>query len=120
MELRLTSSALDDTTHLVTVAGEADLYTAPELKQEIVRATTGGATVIVVDLTETTFIDSTALGVLVSGLKRLRPEGGDLPLIVPDSPIRRIFEITSLDRAFPVYETRAEALAALGIEKQPS
>jgi anti-sigma B factor antagonist len=116
VELRLTRSALDETTHLVAVAGEADLYTAPELKQEIIDASTDGATVIVVDLTEATFIDSTALGVLVSGLKRLRPEGGDLPLIVADSPIRRIFEITSLDRAFSIYETQAEALAALGIE----
>jgi anti-sigma B factor antagonist len=114
VELRLTTTPLDDVTTLVSVGGEADLYTAPDLKNELVSATAAGATTVVVDLTEATFIDSTALGVLVSGLKRLRPDG-DLPLVVPDSPIRRIFEITSLDRAFNVYESRDDALRELGV-----
>jgi anti-sigma B factor antagonist len=51
--------------------------------------------------------------VLLSGLKRLRPSGGTLILVVTDRNIRKIFEITLLDRVFPIYETRDEATTAL-------
>jgi len=70
---------------------------------------------VVVDLTETTFIDSTTLGVLVGGVKRLRPEGGKVSLVCSDRNITKIFEITGLNKVFPIYETRAEALD--GIEQ---
>jgi anti-sigma B factor antagonist len=97
---------------VISVAGEVDLYTAPELKQELVRVIEEGTRNVIVDMSETTFIDSTTLGVLVSGLKRLRPSGGQLALVVTDRNIRKVFDITGLDRVFPIHETRAEASRA--------
>jgi len=98
---------------VITLVGEVDLYTAPDLKQELVRVVDEGAQRVLVDMSETTFIDSTTLGVLVSGLKQLRPLGGQLVLVITDSKIRRVFEITGLDRVFPIHGTRAEALRSL-------
>lgn len=101
-----------DGTAVIALAGEVDLYTAPEFKQELVRAIEEGAQSVVVDMTDTTFIDSTTLGVLVGGLKRLRPSGGRLALVITDPNIRKVFDITGLDRVFPIHETRDEAFEA--------
>ena len=68
---------------------------------------------VIVDLSKATFIDSTTLGVLVGGVKRLRPAGGTLALVCSDQNIVKIFEITGLDRVFPIHATRDEALASL-------
>jgi anti-sigma B factor antagonist len=67
----------------------------------------------VVDLSETTFIDSTTLGVLVGGVRRLREQDGDLSLVCSDRNITKIFEITGLDRVFSISPSREEALARL-------
>ena len=61
--------------HVIAVAGEVDIFTAPELKRAIAAAIDAGARRLVVDLTETRFLDSTALGVLIGAVKRLRPLG---------------------------------------------
>ena len=66
-----------------------------------------------VDLSKATFIDSTTLGVLVGGVKRLRPAGGALALVCTDQNITKIFEITGLDRVFPIHGSRDEALASV-------
>lgn len=110
MEFSVESEKVAEKTHVIALAGEADLYSAPELKKELYEAIDGGAKEVLVDLTQTTFIDSTTLGVLVGGVKRLRPNGGRLTVVCSDPNITKIFEITGLDRVFPIYPTRAEAL----------
>jgi len=112
--LETTAEATDE--YVVALTGDVDLYTAPDLKAELVRLADRGAKRIVVDLTSTTFIDSTTLGVLLGGLKRLRTVGGELVLVCVDRNIRKIFEITLLDRVFPIFETREDALAAVAQE----
>src|SRR5207244_245871 len=72
-----------------------------------------GARQVIVDFSQTTFIDSTTLGVLVGGVKRLRPNGGELLLVCSDRNITKIFEITGLDRVFSIYPTRVEAVEQL-------
>jgi len=104
---------IDSETHVIHLGGEVDLYTAPEFKERLVELIENGKTKIVVDLSDATFIDSTTLGVLVGGVKRLRPGGGSLALVCSDQNITKIFEITGLDRVFPIYETRDEALSAV-------
>jgi anti-sigma B factor antagonist len=99
--------------YVVSLGGEVDLYTAPELKQELHRLVGEGAKRLVVDMTDTTFIDSTTLGVLLSVVKRVRPEGGAVVLVCADRNVKRIFEITLLDRVFVIVDTRDEALAEL-------
>ena len=95
---------------VVTVFGQADLHTAPELRSALTEAIDGGAEALVIDLSEATFIDSMTLGVLLGALKRLRPTGGSLSIVCSDAHIRRIFEITLLDRVFSMHETRDAAL----------
>ncbi len=99
--------------HVIAVAGEIDLYTAPDLKQTLTQVIEGGATGVVMDLSETTFLDSTGLGVLIGGLKRLRSREGALAVVNVDESIARTFEITGLDQIFTIRESRDEALAAL-------
>ena len=100
-------------TVMLAVYGEADLHSAPELRQRLRAAIEGGATNVVVDLSEAALVDSTSLGVLLGGMKRLREQDGQIQLVVPRPDIRRIFEITLLDRIFPLHETREQALASL-------
>jgi anti-sigma B factor antagonist len=112
MNFSLTTETTDAGASVIALNGEVDLYTAPELKDELVRVVDGGATAVVVDLTNATFIDSTTLGVLISGVKRLRPSGGSLELVVTDKNIRKIFEITGLDRVFTLHRERDAAVRA--------
>ncbi len=98
---------------VIALSGEVDLYTAPEFKQELLETISQGAKEVIVDLSDTTFIDSTTLGVLVGGVKRLRPNGGQLSLVCTDRNITKIFEITGLDRVFTIYPTRDEAVDQL-------
>jgi anti-sigma B factor antagonist len=92
----------DDGETVVTAAGELDINTAPELREQLARLVNEGARQIVVDLTKVSFVDSTALSVLVSALKRLRQAGGDLELASPNPSVRRVFEITGLTRLFTI------------------
>jgi anti-sigma B factor antagonist len=100
--------------YVIALSGEVDLYTAPEFKQQLLEVIGKGGKDVVVDLSDTTFIDSTTLGVLVGGVKRLRPNGGQLSLVCSDRNITKIFEITGLDKVFPIYVSRAEAVEQLG------
>ena len=107
------ATARDGDTVVVVLTGEVDLYTAPQLEHELKRAVEESAEHIVVDMTQTTFIDSTTLGVLVGCLKRLTPSGRRLALVIADTSIRRVFDITGLDRVFPIYDSRDEAIRSL-------
>ena len=99
-------------TAVLAVFGEADLHSAPELRERLRAAIDGGASTIVLDLSGTGFVDSTSLGVLLGGMKRIRERDGQIRLVVARPELRRIFEITLLDRIFPLHETRDQALAA--------
>jgi anti-sigma B factor antagonist len=116
MNFALTTDLLDSNVAVLALSGEVDLYTAPELKNELVRVIDAGALGVVVDLEQTTFIDSTTLGVLISGVKRLGPIDGTVEIVVTDHNIRKIFEITGLDRVFALHDSREEALEALGVQ----
>jgi anti-sigma B factor antagonist len=112
-DFALTEESLDDRRHVVAVRGEIDLFTAPELKAALVGAIDAGKTLIVADLAETTFLDSTALGVLIGAVKRLRAREGSLTIVNRDANIAKTFEITGLDQIFTITPTREEAVAAL-------
>ena len=105
MEFRLATADLGNGVSTVSVAGEVDLATAPELKEALAQVVNGGATGVLVDLSNATFIDSTTLGVLMGAVKRLRPAGGELVIACHDPNLRKIFEITLLDRVFQIFDT---------------
>ena len=92
-------------------AGELDVYTAPRLREQLLDLAHSGHATVVVDLTEVSFVDSTGLGVLVSGLKRFREAGGDLRLVVTAPQILKVLEITGLSSVFSVHETALAATA---------
>ena len=120
MNFDIKTEQMEGGTYVIALAGEVDLYTAPEFKQQLLEVIGQGAKHVVVDFTDTTFIDSTTLGVLVGGVKRLRPAGGHLSLVCNDRNITKIFEITGLNKVFPIHETREEALGSPGtVEAQP-
>ena len=114
MNFHIQDEEIDADTHVIELGGEVDLYTAPEFKERLVQVIEDGKKQLVVDLSKATFIDSTTLGVLVGGVKRLRPTGGSLTLVCTDQNISKIFEITGLDRVFPIYKSRDEALSNAG------
>ena len=103
---------LDSEAHVIELGGEFDLFTAPAFKARVHEIIDEGKSRVVVDLSEVTVIDSTMLGVLVGGLKRLRAAEGSLELIRADEEgVMTMLEITGLDRVFPIHGTRHEALA---------
>jgi len=106
-------SLLHDGVGLVELSGEVDLYTAPRFKEDLVGLIETGAEAIVIDLSRVTFIDSTALGVIIGGVKRLRERDGRLIIVAGSRPVVRILGITGLDQVLTVFDTRDEALAAL-------
>lgn len=109
---------LDGDVAVVVLTGEVDLYTAPRFKDVVMHSIDDGVQRVVVDLTGATFIDSTALGVLVSAGKRLRPGQGTLAIACPDGNIRRILQITGLDGVFTIRPDRAAALETLAADRE--
>jgi len=111
MELRVRSRREGDAV-LVEIGGEIDLHTAPQVRVELQRAHPGPAPRVDVDLSEDVFIDSTGIGVLVGGLKGAREKSGNLLFCGAQTRVHRIFQITGLLYALPLYPTRKEAFAA--------
>jgi anti-sigma B factor antagonist len=108
----LLASRVEGDEGLVSVTGELDLTTAPRVRTALMEAIGAGGKDLVVNLVGVTFLDSTALGVLVAGLKRAREAGGDLRLVATSSHILRMLAITRLDCVFSVYADVASARAA--------
>ena len=98
---------------VVVLVGEVDIYTAPRFKEAMLELLDAGVGKLVVDLSAVTFIDSTALGVLIGGLRRVHDAGGVMAVVVATPAVQRVLTITGLDRVFSVHDTRDAALAAL-------
>ena len=112
-EYAVTEHPIDAERQVLAVRGEIDLFTAPELKQVLAESIEAGRIRIIVDLSETTFLDSTALGVLIGAVKRLRSRHGALALVNVDENIAKTFEITGLDQIFTILPTREAAVDAV-------
>ena len=90
---------------VIAVTGSVDLITAPKLRERIADVVGDGHLRLVVDLRDTEFLDSTGLGALVGALKRLRLKDGEIRVVCSPGHVRKVFEITHLDRVFPMYES---------------
>jgi anti-sigma B factor antagonist len=108
MELEITSDQ-QGADCAISLVGEVDVYTSPRLKEEIIDIVDAGCVNLIIDLEAVSFIDSSGLGVLVSGLRRMKEHGGTLRLVCTKDSILKIFRITGLDKVFPVFSTVAEA-----------
>ena len=97
---------------IVTVNGQLVVTNRQEFKQAILDAVEQGARLVVVDFTNSGYIDSSGLGALVSLSRRLRESGGDLRLVGLNEDLRTLFELTRLDALFPLFASQADALGA--------
>jgi anti-sigma B factor antagonist len=112
LEFRADLTRPSDALAVVTLAGEVDIFTAPKFDEALRRGVDEGAHQIIVDFSEVTFIDSTALTVLVVGGKRLRANKGELFIVCGLGNVRRLLQIAGLARVFVICQTLAEALEA--------
>ena len=108
MDLKLGHYAKDGI-EVIDVQGEIDMYTAPRLRELLIDLVSKGSYQLVVNLDKVGFLDSTGLGVLVGGLKRVRAHDGSLDLVCTQQRILKIFRITGLTEVFGIYETVDQA-----------
>ncbi|GAV31648.1 MAG: STAS domain-containing protein [Anaerosomatales bacterium] len=99
----------DGTTCLLAVRGEVDVYTSPLLKSRLGEAVDDGCLDLIVDLEGVSFIDSSGLGALVSGLRRVKERSGSLRVVCTKDNILKVFRITGLDKVFPIVSSAEEA-----------
>ena len=104
---------------IVELQGEVDIHGAPQFKEALLRGIGDGARRIIIDFTEVSFIDSTSLGVVVTGVKGIKAHGGSLEIVCPNESLRGIFVTTGLDQILGIYRTRAEALGAAEQSPRP-
>jgi anti-sigma B factor antagonist len=116
MDLGLEVGEQDGVT-IVTARGDLDLASAPRLREAAVARLMAGDKVLVIDLTDLEFLDSTGLGTLVAVLKRARSLDATLALVIGHDRVRRVFELTALTTAFAIHDTLDDALA--GAKQRP-
>jgi len=106
-----------DGIEIVDVEGEIDVYTAPRLRELLIELVNNGFHQLIVNMEKVEFLDSTGLGVLVGGLKRVRAHDGSLDLVCTQERILKIFRITGLTKVFGIHDTVDAAIAARKSEK---
>ena len=95
---------------VLRIAGEVDLYSAPQLRERVIQLLADGIRHVVADLREVGFLDSTGLGALVGSLKRLREQEGSLTLVTSAGRIPQLFALTGLVRVFALRRSVPEAI----------
>jgi anti-sigma B factor antagonist len=115
MELTLNVHSETPGFTVIEVGGEIDVYTAPKLREKLISLVEAGSYQLIVDMEGVEFLDSTGLGVLVGGLKRVRAHDGWTDLVCTQSRILRIFRITGLNKVFNIYDSVSESVAARAI-----
>lgn len=97
---------------VVSLYGELDVATSPALRERLIGLINDGDPCLVLDLEGLDFLDSTGLGTIISALKRARTHEGDLRIVCTQARIRRLFEITGLDKALSLFDSVDTALAS--------
>ena len=116
MDLKLGHYSKDGI-EVVDVEGEIDIYTAPRLRELLIELAGKNSYQLVINMDKVGFLDSTGLGVLVGGLKRVRTHDGSLDLVCTQERILKIFRITGLTKVFGIHDTVDAAIGARKSEK---
>jgi len=111
MDLKLGHYSKDGI-EVIDVGGEIDIYTAPRLRELLIDLVSTDSCQLIVNMERVEFLDSTGLGVLVGGLKRVRAHDGSLDLVCTQERLLKIFRITGLAKVFGIHETVDQAIAA--------
>ena len=109
MDIKVQVKESDGDAYVVELNGEIDVYTSPKVKDAIGELIDEGHYNLVINLEKVRYIDSTGLGVLIGGLKRVREYGGTVHLVCTNPQIKKIFEITGLVKIFGIYEDEESA-----------
>jgi anti-sigma B factor antagonist len=109
VDLKVNDYAADDDLTVINVEGEIDVYTAPRLREKLIDLVNKGKYHLLVDMEKVEFLDSTGLGVLVGGLKRVRAHDGSLELVCTQERILKIFRITGLTKVFGIFDSVDDA-----------
>ena len=118
-DFSISDVAVTARTTIVDVTGEVDMDTGPAFHEGLLHAIGAGRGGLIVDLSQATFLDSSALTSLVNAFDNLRKLGGGrLAIVATDPRMRALFDVARLDRDFRIFETRADALAAFAAEQQ--
>jgi anti-sigma B factor antagonist len=119
IEFVIEDRRLAEDTHVVAVTGEIDLFTAPEFKQRMSRPIDDGVQRLIIDLSNTTFIDSSSLGVLIGAHRRLKQRNGSLVVVCDNDTIVKTFKITGLDGVFTLVRSLDDALDGDAVSAGP-
>jgi anti-sigma B factor antagonist len=112
--IRLETQIVEVQGHKVlNLSGEIDVYSAPQFKQAVVSILDGAQQHLIVDMHNVRYMDSSGFGILLSAVKRLRPNGGTVNLIGCASSIDRVLHITKLDAIFALHQNMDEVMKAI-------
>jgi anti-sigma B factor antagonist len=106
---QIAHQAVSPAVHVIAVGGELDMGASPDLRGTIDGALESGVSLLVMDLTELTFIDSTGISTLVAAFRRLSESGGSLELVCSDRNVLRVLELTGLDEVLSIHSSRDQA-----------
>jgi anti-sigma B factor antagonist len=106
-----------DGIEVIDVGGKIDIYTAPRLRELLIDLVSKDNYQLIVNLERVEFLDSTGLGVLIGGLKRVRAHDGSLDLVCTRERILKLFRVTGLAKVFGIHETVDQAIAAKGTRR---
>jgi anti-sigma B factor antagonist len=98
---------------VLDLTGEVDVMSAPVLKETIISHIGRGTSHIIVNLEKVDYLDSTGLGTLIGGLKRTREAKTRLSIVGMNARLRRLFDITGIDKIFAIHDTVDQAVAAV-------
>ncbi|MDQ2679548.1 MAG: STAS domain-containing protein [Candidatus Eremiobacteraeota bacterium] len=113
MDIKLNVKEVKGEGYVVELNGEIDVYTSPKVKDAISELIDQGHYNLVINLEKVRYIDSTGLGVLIGGLKRVREHGGSVNLVCTNPQIKKIFDITGLVKIFGIFDDEDSATKAL-------
>jgi len=112
MDLRITVKK-SEAVPLIVLSGEVDAYTCSRFREAMIDVIEDGHPSLVVNMADVEYIDSSGLGTLVGGLKRASERGGKIAIVCNSLQIRKVFEITGLERVFPIFKNEADAIREL-------
>lgn len=113
LNFKVDAEPLTNGVHAVSVVGELDQSTAPELREALDQAMGNGNGAMFIDLSDCEFIDSTGLSLLVETQRRMTDGERRFAVCCPGEDVRRLLELTGIDAALGLYDTRDDALASL-------
>ncbi|NLN77590.1 MAG: STAS domain-containing protein [Armatimonadetes bacterium] len=98
---------------IIDLSGEVDAYTSARFREAMVELIDGGSANLIISMLKVDYIDSSGLGALVGGLKRSTENGGRIVIVCDNPQIRKVFEITGLEKVFPIFEAEVDALGMI-------